>query len=211
MSVNGVTDGVSSNYSGYTSYNLTTETKAAEKTSADTAAAENETTGVVYETSTDAAATSASTKTYKSDPALIAKLKADADQRAQQLQSIVEQLMTKQGNTYNKANGLKGLYESLNVDPATRAQAQADIAEDGYWGVEQTSSRIFDFAMALSGGDPDKMEEMREAFLKGYKQAEKAWGDSLPDISKRTYDAVIEKFDNYKKENSTSGVTESQA
>lgn len=211
MSVNGVTDGVSSNYNGYTSYNQTTETKAAEKTSADTATAEKETTGVVYEASKDAATTSASAKkTYKSDPALIAKLKADADQRAQQLQSIVEKLMTKQGNTYNKANGLKGLYESLNVDPATRAQAQADIAEDGYWGVDQTSSRIFDFAMALSGGDPDKMEEMRDAFLKGYKQAEKAWGDSLPDISKRTYDAVIEKFDNYKKENSASDVTESQ-
>lgn len=213
MSVNGITDGVSSNYSGYTSYNQTNETKAAEKTAAETAVTEKENDGVVYEASKDAAAASASAKkTYKSDPALIAKLKADADQRTQQLQNIVQQLMTKQGNTYNKANGLKGLYESLEVDPATRAQAQADIAEDGYWGVEQTSSRIFDFAMALSGGDPDKMEEMRDAFLKGYKQAEKAWGDSLPDISKRTYDAVLEKFDNYKNENTdpASKITESQ-
>ncbi len=210
MSVNGVTDGVSSNYSGYTGYS---QTKAAEKTATETAATEKENDGVVYEASKDAATASASTKkTYKSDPALIAKLKADADQRTQQLQNIVQQLMTKQGNTYNKANGLKGLYESLQVDPATRAQAQADIAEDGYWGVDQTSSRIFDFAMALSGGDPDKMEEMRDAFLKGYKQAEKAWGDSLPDISKRTYDAVLEKFDNYEKENTdpASKITESQ-
>lgn len=213
MSVNGVTDSVSTNYSGYANYNQTKETKAAEKTASETAAPEKEKDGVVYETGKDAAASSASTKkTYKSDPALIAKLKSDAEQRAQQLQSIVEKLMTKQGSTYNKANGLKGLYESLEVDPATRAQAQADIAEDGYWGVDQTSSRIFDFAMALSGGDPDKMEEMRDAFLKGYKKAEKAWGDSLPDISKKTYDAVLEKFDNYKKENSNSvsDVTESQ-
>lgn len=213
MSVNGVTDSVSTNYSGYANYNQTKETKAAEKTASETAAPEKEKGGVVYETGKDAAASSASTKkTYKSDPALIAKLKSDAEQRAQQLQSIVEKLMTKQGSTYNKANGLKGLYESLEVDPATRAQAQADIAEDGYWGVDQTSSRIFDFAMALSGGDPDKMEEMRDAFLKGYKKAEKAWGDSLPDISKKTYDAVLEKFDNYKKENSNSAsdVTESQ-
>lgn len=213
MSVKGVTDGVSSNYSGYTNYSQSNETKAAEKTAADTAVSEKEDVGAVYEASKDAATTSASTKkTYKADPALIAKLKEDANQRAQQLQSIVEQLMTKQGKTYNKANGLKGLYESLEVDAATKAQAQKDIADDGYWGVDQTSSRIFDFAMALSGGDPDKMEEMRDAFLKGYKKAEKAWGDSLPDISKRTYDAVIEKFDNYKKENSNSAskVTESQ-
>lgn len=211
MSVKGVTDSVSSNYSGYTNYNQSTETKTAEKAAADTATSEKEDVGAVYEASKDTATTTASTKkTYKADPALIAKLKQDANQRAQQLQSIVEQLMTKQGKTYNKANGLKGLYESLEVDAATKAQAQKDIAEDGYWGVDQTSSRIFDFAMALSGGDPDKMEEMRDAFLKGYKKAEKAWGDSLPDISKRTYDAVIEKFDNYKKENSTSNVTESQ-
>lgn len=213
MSVNGVTDSVSTNYSGYANYNQTKETKAAEKTASETAAAEKEKDGVVYEAGKDKASASTSTKkTYKTDPALIAKLKSDAEQRAQQLQSIVEKLMTKQGKTYNTANGLKGLYESLEVDPATRAQAQADIAEDGYWGVDQTSSRIFDFAMALSGGDPDKMEEMRDAFLKGYKKAEKAWGDSLPDISKRTYDAVIEKFDNYKKENSNSvsDVTESQ-
>lgn len=210
MSVNGVTDSVSSNYSGYTNYSQSTETKTAEKAATDTAVSEKKDTGVVYEASKDATKTNASTKkTSKADPALIAKLKQDANQRAQQLQSIVEQLMTKQGKTYNKANGLKGLYESLTVDPATKAQAQKDIAEDGYWGVDQTSSRIFDFAMALSGGDPDQMEKMRDAFLKGYKQAEKAWGDSLPDISKRTYDAVIEKFDNYKKEN-TSNVTESQ-
>ncbi|MDE6686985.1 MAG: hypothetical protein K2K17_06690 [Lachnospiraceae bacterium] len=211
MSVNGVTDSVSSNYSGYTNYNQSTETKTAEKAAADTATSEKEDVGAVYEASKDTATTTASTKkTSKADPALIAKLKADANQRAQQLQSIVEQLMTKQGKTYNKANGLKGLYESLTVDAATKAQAQKDIAEDGYWGVDQTSSRIFDFAMALSGGDPDKMEKMRDAFLKGYKQAEKAWGDALPDISKRTYNAVLDKFDNYKKENSTSDVTESQ-
>jgi hypothetical protein len=36
---------------------------------------------------------------------------------------------------------------------------------------------------------------MREAFKKGYAQAEKTWGGSLPEISQKTYDAVMEKFD----------------
>jgi hypothetical protein len=71
----------------------------------------------------------------------------------------------------------------------------ADIAEDGYWGVNQTSDRIIQFATALTGGDPDKIESMREAFKKGYAQAEKTWGGSLPEISQKTYDAVMEKFD----------------
>lgn len=61
--------------------------------------------------------------------------------------------------------------------------------------MNQTSDRIIQFANALTGGDPDKIESMREAFKKGYAQAEKTWGGSLPEISQKTYDAVMEKFD----------------
>ena len=42
--------------------------------------------------------------------------------------------------------------------------------------------------------------EMLEAFKKGYKQAEEAWGGEVPEISQKTYDAVLEKFDAWKKE-----------
>ena len=49
----------------------------------------------------------------------------------------------------------------------------------------------------MTGGDPDKIEEMREAFEKGFKQATEAWGDKLPDISQRTYDATMKKFDDW--------------
>jgi len=137
------------------------------------------------------------TKTYTQYSNLVNKMKADAEAHAKQLQSIVEKLMSQQGDTFNKANGIWSVLASgnLKVDAATQAQAQKDIAEDGYWGVEQTSDRIIDFANALTGGDPDKIEEMREAFKKGYKQAEETWGGKLPDISQRTYDAVMEKFD----------------
>ena len=66
--------------------------------------------------------------------------------------------------------------------------------------VSQTSSRILDFATALTGGDPSKIEEMRNAFKKGYAQAEKTWGGKLPEISQKTYDAVMEGFDKLAKE-----------
>ena len=128
---------------------------------------------------------------------MIQKLKADAEARTAQLRSLVEQMMVKQGTAYGQANDIwsflaKGNYK---VDPATKAQAQADIAEDGYWGVEQTSQRIIDFATALTGGDPSKVDDMREAFKKGYAMAEEKWGGELPEISKKTYDAVMKKFD----------------
>lgn len=197
MSVNGVTNTAGA-YEAYqtsqTSAAKTTEEKTNSEVSAEKKSEEQA--GAVYEPS-NAAATSTVKKTYTQNADLVAKMKADAQSRQNQLQSIVEQLMTKQGQTYNSANGIWSILSggNLKVDAATQAQAQKDVAEDGYWGVKQTSERILDFATALTGGDPDKIEEMREAFKKGYKQAEKTWGGELPDISKQTYDAVMKGFD----------------
>lgn len=198
MSVNGITSG-SEAYSTYTAASAKSTTAA----TTDTEKKTNTTTdaGVIYEPSKETAAASTK-KTYKPDTATIAKLKADADARTEQLRSLVEKMMTKQGETYGKANDIWSVLSSGNftVDAATKAQAQADIADDGYWGVSQTSSRILDFATALTGGDPSKIEEMRNAFKKGYAQAEKTWGGKLPEISQKTYDAVMEGFDKLAKE-----------
>ena len=38
---------------------------------------------------------------------------------------------------------------------------------------------------------------MVEAFKKGFSEATKSWGKSLPSISNDTYDAVIDKFNNW--------------
>ena len=137
------------------------------------------------------------TQTYKANSELIAKLKADAEAHYHQLQDIVTQLITKQSNAYATANDIWTFLREgkFTVDAETKAQAEADIAEDGYWGVKATSDRIIDFANALTGGDPSKIESMRDACIKGYKQAEKTWGGELPEISKKTYDAVMQKFD----------------
>ncbi len=198
MSVNGVT-GTSDVYSAYSTastHSKSTETKAEANSEAKTA----ESAGAVYEPSADQ--TKVAAKKYKPDANMIARLKADAEARTSQFKSLVEQMLTKQGKTYNNANGIWGVLSSGNftVDPATKAQAQADIAEDGYWGVKQTSQRILDFATALTGGDPDKIDEMRAAFEKGYQKAQKTWGGSLPDISQRTYDAVLSGFDKMKED-----------
>lgn len=191
MNVNGVTSAQTQAAYAYSTKNST----AADNTAAESTSAAEET-GAVYEPS-DATQTDSAKKTYKPDTNLINKLKADADARTQQLRSLVEQMMTKQSTAYGNANDIWSFLREGNytVDPATKAQAQADIAEDGYWGVNQTSDRIIQFANALTGGDPDKIEDMRSAFEKGYKMAEKKWGGKLPEISSQTYKAVMDKFD----------------
>lgn len=198
--------------------NTTTTTRTSSKTT-ETAAADTskktETTaadsGVIYEKSSESSASNKVTNKKMSDSdraALIAKLKSDTEQRTSQLRSIVEQMMTKQGIAIGTADDMWSFLAKgdFTVSADVKAQAQADIAEDGYWGVNQTSDRIVDFAKALAGGDAEKADEMLEAFKKGFKQATKTWGSELPDISQKTYDAVIEKFDQWK--NGTENVSE---
>lgn len=158
--------------------------------------------GAVYETSengTKKATYSVNKMSAEDRKALVSQLKSDAEARKSQLVSLVEKMMSQQVNAYGQANDIWKFLASgkFTVDPATKAQAQADIAEDGYFGVDQTSSRIFDFASALAGNDVDKMKEMQEAFEKGFKQAEKTWGGKLPDISYQTQAAVNKKFEEY--------------
>ncbi len=192
MSVNGIT-GVGAN--AYETLTTTqTENKPVEEVNKDDTSDKGEN-GVVYEPSKDSA--SIPVKKYVQNTELINKMKADAEEHSKQLRNIVEQMMGKQSQTYGIANDMWKFLASgkFEVDEATKLQAQEDISEDGYWGVKQTSGRILDFATALTGGDPSKIEDMRKAFEKGYKQAEKTWGGELPDISKQTYDAVMAGFD----------------
>ena len=199
MSVNGVTSSqAAAAYSYSATESVKADTKAAETAASKETSKSEETSadkGVVYEQS--GAKDNVGKTTYKPDTNLINKMKADADARTAQLRSLVEKMMTGQATAYGKANDIWSFLREGNftVDAATKKQAQADIAEDGYWGVNQTSDRIIDFAKALTGGDPDKIEDMRAAFEKGFKKAGKTWGGDLPDISQRTYDAVMEKFD----------------
>lgn len=132
--------------------------------------------------------------------AIIDKLKADQEAQQKKLLDIVRKTISGQGNAIASADDMWKFLASGNftVDAATKAQAKKDIAEDGYWGVEQTSDRILDFAKALSGNDPKQADKLLNAFKKGFDQATKAWGKKLPDISQRTYDAVVKKFEAWK-------------
>lgn len=191
-------NGVSSSTSAYAAYSSTAaKASKASDAAAASSKAVNET-GVVYEPSADAQ-TQAKATTKQDRSAIIQQLKAENQARVNQMTQLVQDMLAKQGNAYGAANGIWKFLAGGNftVDAQTRAQAQADIAEDGYWGVNQTSSRIYDFAMALAGDDEEKMKEMQKAFQKGYDMAAKKWGGELPEISQKTYDAVNQKFEDY--------------
>ncbi|MBE5945117.1 MAG: hypothetical protein E7258_09420 [Lachnospiraceae bacterium] len=158
----------------------------------------------VYEKSEATSSATYTSKNPKVDQATIDKLKADAEARYAQLASLVEKLMTKQGeSSYIASLGdlMTAVKEGkFDVSPEAIEQAKKDVAEDGYWGVEQTATRIVDFAKALTGGDPSKIEDMRGAIEDGFGQAAKLWGSDLPEISQNTYDRVNELLDEWASE-----------
>ena len=202
MAINSITNSVAAQQaSTYTAAKTDhTEKKSESSTKTDT--------GVVYEKSSGQ---TSGTVTKKTDYALVNKLKADAEQRTSQLRSLVEKMMTKQGVAIGTADSMWSFLAKgdFTVDEATRAQAH--IADDGYWGVDQTSDRILDFAKALSGNDPEKADLLLDAFKKGFKEATKSWGQDLPDISQRTYDAVVEKFNKWKNGTEETEAAQTQA
>lgn len=159
-------------------------------------------TGVVYEKSTETNAKANYTVNKMSEEeraALVDQLKAEQQTRQQQLVDIVQKMFNEQARTVRNSGSIweflaSGEYE---VDEATKLQAQKDIAEDGYYGIKQTSERLFTFASALAGDDVEKMKEMQAAMKKGFEQATKAWGSELPDICKDTLEAANKLFEDY--------------
>ena len=181
MSVNGITSANSS----YTTPQTTAKTKASQATNT----ADAKDIGVVYETSSKTDDKSNKIKDYSS---VVATMKKELSTKNEQLQNLVTKLLGKQAGKYTK---LADLFKDIQADPATIEQAQKDIADDGYWGVEQTSDRLVSMAQALSGGDTSKADTLIAAINKGFDEATEAWGDKLPDICQKTIDAAVKKME----------------
>lgn len=181
MSVNGITSANSS----YTTPQTTAKTKVSQATNT----ADAKDIGVVYETSSKTDDKSNKIKDYSS---VVATMKKKLSTKNEQLQNLVTKLLGKQAGKYTK---LADLFKDIQADPATIEQAQKDIADDGYWGVEQTSDRLVSMAQALSGGDTSKADTLIAAIKKGFDEATEAWGDKLPDICQKTIDAAVKKME----------------
>ena len=194
MAVNGLT---SSNNVNMTQVSASYEkvTVSAEVTKASVSASGISSDAAVYEKSSDADKKIA--REPKVDQETIDRLKAEAEERSANLRGLVEKLLLKQGGTLDLSKGIANVFRNLEVDEATIKQAQEDISEDGYWGVEQTSDRILDFAKALAGEDPVMAAKMLDAIKEGFKQAGIEWGEDLPDISQKTMEATYKKVNDW--------------
>lgn len=175
-------------------------------------AAAAETEAATFETDGGRQTSSVDATTYKVDTETIDRLRQENEQR---MVNLVRQMLGQQVEKADLASAITkdNVLEAIKAGKFSQEdieQAQKDTAEDGYWGVEQTSDRFIKYATALTGGDPDKLDSMIEAFEKGYAEAEKQWGGKLPDLAQRTREATLKKFqdlkDQYAQNNGTASV-----
>lgn len=131
--------------------------------------------------------------TGKIDQAGIEKLRAESEKAFESLRRLVEQLLQRQGYS---ARSVQAGFEELRVDETARAEAAALIADDGPLGAEAVSNRIVEFAIAISGGDKSKVEQLKGAIEEGFRQVREMLG-GLPEVSVKTYDLVMKKLDNW--------------
>lgn len=133
-------------------------------------------------------------ETHVYDKFTIQRLKAESAKSFDSFKKMIESSLSRQG----KLVDIIGL-EDIEIDQATRKEASELISEDGPLGVENLSDSIVDFAIAISGGNKDKLDTLIQAINKGFEQARKQLG-GLPDISLKTYDRIMEKLDIWKNE-----------
>ena len=185
--------GATSTYSSYASSNVKAEGNKAAKPETKATA------GVVYEKSEAAGKAPYKINKMSSEEraALVEQLKQDEVNRRNQLTDLVQKMFNGQAGV-SKLADLFTPENLAKVSAADIAQAKEDISEDGYWGVNKTSDRLVSMAIALTGGDTDKADEMMEAMQKGFDKATKAWGKDLPDICKNTIEAAKQKMEDWK-------------
>jgi len=131
------------------------------------------------------------------------QLKAQIEENSKQyaLQSISTQGSLSAKDDFTKAydefqSFLSDIgYEGKPIAELSQEEASALVAEDGIFGVQQTSERMANFVINGAGDNEEMLRAGREGMIQGFKDAEAVWGGELPEISQKTMDAALEMVD----------------
>ncbi|KAF7597921.1 MAG: hypothetical protein CGU28_15815 [Candidatus Dactylopiibacterium carminicum] len=140
---------------------------------------------------------------FESERPDLASLLAESDRQVEEFMTFLRSALAQQGLEFSKvASG----EQQLTLDQATIDQAQADIAEDGEWGVRAVAERILNFAKIGIGDDSTKIETFRAAIQKGFDEAQAIFGGKLPEVSQQTHAAIMAELDRWQAEGVPAGL-----
>lgn len=109
------------------------------------------------------------------------------------LRGLVLNIFKEQGLDYT----IETTEGEIDLETLSPEEAVELVADDGYFGVEKTADRIFNSAIGFAGGDITRIDAIKEGVNSGFQGALEAFGGELPEISYDTYNAVINKLDEW--------------
>lgn len=213
------------------------DTKKADNKSSDAEKNEDKTQNLVTDKFVKSTEDTAKPSTYKpvknklSTDEIAALKENEQNSKAELIKKFINDSISNQNKLLGKSteSGIPGMSKSTsdlltkifgsleNAYPplaTTSEGAQKAISEGGPYSVNAVADRIMTMAKALAGDDPNKLQQMRDAVEKGFKEAgfdfKKATNSDLPQICQDTCKEVMKRFDELQnKSNSTNDTNKS--
>ncbi|OUR69601.1 hypothetical protein A9Q76_09280 [Arcobacter sp. 31_11_sub10_T18] len=86
-------------------------------------------------------------------------------------------------------------YEGKAITELSPEEAEKLLDVEGFFGIEQTSNRVANFVFSFSGDDVELLKEGRDGIIRGFEEAQKLFGNQLPEISFKTQEKTLELID----------------
>ena len=100
------------------------------------------------------------------------------------------------GNEDSNGFSLKDIgYEGKAITELSPEEAEKLLDVEGFFGIEQTSNRVANFVFSFAGDDVELLKEGRDGIIRGFEEAQKLFGNQLPEISFKTQEKTLELID----------------
>jgi hypothetical protein len=100
------------------------------------------------------------------------------------------------GKTTENGLSLKSIgYEGKALSQLNQGEAKALVSDGGFFGIDETSSRVTSFVLSMTGDNLESLQESRKGLVQGFDEAKKLFGGELPDISVKTQEKSLEIID----------------
>ncbi len=126
------------------------------------------------------------------------KIREKSNNDIEAFKKFIDKIFSYQGNHAIKSSKT---ISTIEIKIKTENVEETENNENkitGYWGAEETSQRILDFAKKISGDNPEKFNLLLNSFKEGFEEAKKCFGGELPEVCNETYDLVIKGFEDMK-------------
>ncbi|KAF2956110.1 hypothetical protein [Marinitoga sp. 38H-ov] len=138
------------------------------------------------------------------------------------IKTEIEYMKATYSNLYNKKieinskrwkelkNNFQMMFDEFKAWVEDKIKKQLGITQDekiemkkeleyGKWSPENVSDRVIEFAKSISNGDKSKIELLKNSVKEGFDNVKGLMGGTLPEVSEKTYNLVMKKFESWEK------------